>query len=194
MNKFLYNLFLDDLRWPCDAVDYTPPGKQKDAYEHTQVWQIVRNYDQFVATIESQGIPEMVSFDHDLADEHYCPEVHYITGWDKWAETQEFKEKTGYECARWLKEYAETRGLPLPVIYCHSMNPVGRERILSVFEEKPWPMEEPEEITVGTKPTIQKADIDLREDESYQDALNRYHSKIQEKIDKNRRSGGQAGL
>jgi hypothetical protein len=56
-----YNLFLDDFRSLSDAFAYLPLPEylQKE-------WIIVRNYDDFVYTVEKHGIPEMVSFDHDL--------------------------------------------------------------------------------------------------------------------------------
>jgi hypothetical protein len=40
-----------------------------------------------------------------------------------------FKEKTGYDCAKWLCNYCIDNGIPLPEYYVHSMNPVGRENI-----------------------------------------------------------------
>ncbi len=61
-----YNLFLDDFRMPADVVLYMP----KCAYYTDREWVIVRSYDEFVKTIEEMGIPQAVSFDHDLADEH----------------------------------------------------------------------------------------------------------------------------
>lgn len=60
----------------------------------------------------------MISFDHDLADEHY---------WKQ--NTGEFVEKTGYDCVKWLIEYCMDNDVDLPKFYCHSMNPVGKENI-----------------------------------------------------------------
>ena len=60
----------------------------------------------------------MISFDHDLADEHYLKQ-----------NSQEFVEKIGYDCAKWLVEYCMDHYLDLPKFYCHSMNPVGKENI-----------------------------------------------------------------
>lgn len=56
-----YNLFLDDIRNPSDCIHYmyTPIYTSVD-------WVIVRNYNEFVKTIEEKGLPEIVSFDHDL--------------------------------------------------------------------------------------------------------------------------------
>lgn len=102
-----YNLFLDDERHPNAFLN------------DVRAWVVVRNYNQFVETIRKQGLPKFISFDHDLADEHYVQSVDY----------GKFKEKTGYECARWLIEHCMTTKQPLPDWQVHSMNPVGRVNI-----------------------------------------------------------------
>lgn len=106
-------LFLDDIRYPIEAYRYT----KQDIFLRRD-WHIVRNYEQFVNRIREKGLPEMISFDHDLADEHY---------WKQ--DTSEFVEKTGYDCAKWLIEYCMDNDVDLPKFYCHSMNPVGKENI-----------------------------------------------------------------
>ena len=52
-----YKLFLDDVRNPRDV---------KWAEMPLGPWVIVRNYDDFVKYITSNGLPEFVAFDHDL--------------------------------------------------------------------------------------------------------------------------------
>lgn len=101
----LKKLFLDDIRVP-----------------QTEGWEIVRSYDNFVKWIEEKGIPDVISFDHDLAD------VDDLT-----------KEKTGYDAAKWLCEYCWMNGVPLPDYNVHSANPVGRDNInqlLSSYKKK----------------------------------------------------------
>ena len=49
----MYNLFLDDIRFPLDIY----PNEE---------WVIVRDFDQFKSYIEENGLPDMVSFDNDL--------------------------------------------------------------------------------------------------------------------------------
>ena len=61
-----YNLFLDDFRMPKDAYNYL----LQPIYISVN-WEIVRSYDEFVKYITEHGIPEIISLDHDLADEHY---------------------------------------------------------------------------------------------------------------------------
>ena len=118
-----YFLFLDDMRKPVDVCLYFEPKEVRPLYEEEH-WEIVRSYEEFVNHIVEKGLPACISFDHDLADEHY----HNIQG------NTDFNEKTGYECAKWLVEYLLEHNLELPVVYCHSMNPVGKENILKLFE------------------------------------------------------------
>jgi hypothetical protein len=112
-------LFLDDIRYPIEAYHYT----KQDIFLRKD-WYIVRNYEQFVNWILESGLPEIISFDHDLGDEHYLDQ-----------NSQEFVEKTGYDCAKWLVEYCMDNNADLPKFYCHSMNPVGKENIESLFKK-----------------------------------------------------------
>lgn len=99
-------------------------------------WFGVRSYKEFVEFIEKNGLPEFISFDHDLADEHYDdyfdnylkPESEVKLKYD------EYKEKTGYDCAKWLIEYCEKNNLELPVYQIHSFNGVGRFNIEQLLE------------------------------------------------------------
>lgn len=125
-----YNLFLDDIREPEHAYEYT---KQSMFIERK--WQVVRNYPEFVSWIETNGLPLLISFDHDLALSHYTPE-HLWVDYDKskqWQDEQVHTEKTGYDCAKWLVDYVIVNKLPLPKIFCHSMNPVGKDNIMALF-------------------------------------------------------------
>lgn len=111
-------LFLDDIRYPIEAYHYT----RQDIFLRKD-WYIVRSYEQFVDRILEKGLPEMISFDHDLA------EIHYLK-----PDSDEYIEKTGYDCAKWLVEYCMDYYLDLPKFYCHSMNPVGKENIESLLK------------------------------------------------------------
>jgi hypothetical protein len=44
------------------------------------------------------------------------------------------KEKTGFDCAKWLVNYCLERNLDLPEYFIHTMNPIGAENIKSLFE------------------------------------------------------------
>lgn len=113
------NLFLNDFRMPHDAGDYRP-----DTRYRTENWVVVRSYDEFTKFIKKEGMPSLISFDHDLADEHYAFKGDY----------DEVKEKTGYHCAKWLVDQCFKKNLPLPECLVHSMNPVGRENISTYLD------------------------------------------------------------
>ena len=122
------NLFLDDFRNPIDVFSYT----HKQIYMSFN-WDIVRSYPEFVNYIHSYydnkgGLPELISFDHDLADEHYSGMNHggYIN-------YDGSKEKTGYSCALWLVNFCMDNNLKLPYFLCHSMNPEGKKNIMTLL-------------------------------------------------------------
>ena len=116
-----YNLFLDDFRSLADAHCYT-----YESLYATKDWVIVRTYDEFVEYIKENGLPEMVSFDHDLADEHY--DYQKDINYDQ-------IEKTGYHAAKWLINYCLDHELDVPTkILIHSANTVGAKNIKSLFD------------------------------------------------------------
>lgn len=120
-------LFLDDIRNPGDCVLYMRPFEI-----YMEKWDVVRNFDEFVKYILDNGVPSIISFDHDLADEHYSP---YMNDQKKYNRLySQFREKTGNDCARWLCEYCVENSIPLPKYLVHSMNPVGRDNILSTMQ------------------------------------------------------------
>lgn len=133
-----YKLFLDDERKPWDCLGYMASriGPRTPIYLETG-WVVCKNYGCFVATILDMGLPDFVSFDHDLAEEHYTPSSY----WDSFEKSKEYqsaiwdnyKEKTGYECAKWLCDYCFDNGFQIPEFAVHSMNPVGAERIFSLL-------------------------------------------------------------
>jgi len=113
-------LYLDDQRTPTKTI----PGYHP--------WEVVRNYDEFVNWIEKNGVPDLVSFDHDLAEEHindYFNQKLNI-GWQQ-PSYDTYKEKTGLDCARWLCEYVQKNNLKLNLCSVHSHNPIGAVNIQS---------------------------------------------------------------
>lgn len=131
-----YNLFLDDIRMPVDVGNYMNPVELRQ-YFRKYDWIICRNYNEFVECINKRGLPEMVSFDHDLADEHYTPEEywHDYDASKEYQDKRRYKEKTGYDCAKWMIDYSKRLNACLPsLIMCHSMNPVGKDRIVELFK------------------------------------------------------------
>lgn len=113
----MYNLFLDDIRSPLSVLSYI---KNKIYFE--KEWVVVRNYDEFVDCIAKNGLPQLISFDHDLADIHYTHQNQVI-------DYDNYEEKTGYDCAKWLIDYCMDNDKDVPDYFIHSMNIVGGENI-----------------------------------------------------------------
>ena len=127
-------LFLDDIRNPRDCVSYMHKriGALNPIY--LEEWYIVRNFEQFQKAIGThyKDITH-VSFDHDLADEHYSDKMY--EGKEIYNEyTKTFSEKTGYHCAKWMKDFYNENNIELPTMFVHSMNPVGTENIINIIK------------------------------------------------------------
>lgn len=102
-------LFLDDERSPKDVLNYL----NNPIYNEN--WVIVRTFKDFKEFILNNGIPNVISFDHDLAD---------FDGKD---------EFTGMSCVKWLVNYIMDNNTNLPDILIHSRNNVGGENIEKYF-------------------------------------------------------------
>jgi len=107
-------LYLDDVRTP-----------------KADNWEVVRNYDEFVAHIKLKGLGayEVISLDHDLGEgamvEYYTNvKPNYELDYNRIA------EKTGMDCARWLVAESMNTKIPLPAIYVHSANPIGAANMM----------------------------------------------------------------
>lgn len=92
-----YKLFLDDIRFPKE-----------------EGWIIARTYDEAVAIVKLLGIPQNISFDHDLG----------------------LDSLTGYDFAKFLVEYDMTYNEidKTFTFYVHSANPVGAENIRKLLD------------------------------------------------------------
>ncbi len=122
-----YNLFLDDFRQPEGAAAYMPVGVK--AIYRTKEWIVAKSHKEFVEIVQAKGLPKLISFDHDLADQHYSI-MTPMTG----EGTEEFykaayQEETGYHTAQWLVDYCLDNKQELPDFLVHSQNPVGAENI-----------------------------------------------------------------
>jgi hypothetical protein len=114
MKKNKIWLYLDDVRIPTEGE-----------------WEVVRNYDEFVAHIKMNGLEnyEVISLDHDLGEgamvEYYTNvKPNYELDYNR------IPEKTGMDCARYLVAEAMNKKIPLPTIYVHSANPIGASNII----------------------------------------------------------------
>lgn len=111
-------LWLDDIRDPKTGdwlLNYAPEYAYGDG---EVIW--VKKYHEFVDWIEENGLPDMICFDHDLSDIH----INKST----------YKEKTGYDCAKWLVEYCMDKNLPTPKFNIQSANPTGKMNIQSLLK------------------------------------------------------------
>jgi hypothetical protein len=123
-----YHLFLDDGRQPEDVKWLELPPL---------AWVVVHDYKEFVNAIRTRGIPATVSFDHDLCQEHYdeytCAHDPRMLSFGT-IRYHIFKEKTGYECAKYLAEECVCKDVPIPTYYIHTLNPIGKANILNALE------------------------------------------------------------
>lgn len=119
-----YNLFLDDFRTPEMALLLVRDKRYTSFY-----WITVKNYEEFVAFIKNNGVPDLVSFDHDLGFEHYDlrGNTNYLS-WDEYYVASD-REMTGYDCAKWLCDYCLENQIKLPEYIVHSANTVGANNI-----------------------------------------------------------------
>lgn len=123
---------MDDFRNPIDCINYMRLRVDDSAMYSREKWIVVRNYEEFVNYITNKGLPYLISFDHDLADEHYDPSM-YSGNYDDVAKN--FKEKTGMDCAKWLVDYCLDNEKQLPKFVVHSMNPAGTKNISSLLND-----------------------------------------------------------
>lgn len=112
-------LWLDDIRdpttekWNNEIAKYIINPLTVDI-----IW--VKNYNEFVKYLNKYNLPNIISFDHDLADEHY----DYFE-----EEVGKYEEKTGMDCCKFLVNYCLDNNLELPQFNIHSANPVGAENM-----------------------------------------------------------------
>jgi hypothetical protein len=106
-------IYLDDVRTPI----------YKD-------WIVVRNYDQFILTVQEIGLANIgvISLDHDLGDSAMS-EWHTNVYHNYKLDYDNITEKTGYDCAKWLVGQW-MNGEPVCDVYTHSANAIGSANIM----------------------------------------------------------------
>jgi hypothetical protein len=117
-------IFLDDTR----EIDQIPSWIEE--------WKTVKNYKEFTDTIEkywvvSGELPELISFDHDLALEHTLDRANKSI--DAPIFYSKFKEKTGKDCAEWLVAFADQHKLIIKRACTHDDNLLGSLRIEDII-------------------------------------------------------------
>jgi len=116
-------IFLDDNRVPYDVFKDTIDP----IYENNDDWMVVKDYLEFVDTILEHGLPEVISFDHDLSQNHYLPENQTNISYDT------IKNRTGFDAALWLIGYCRMNNIKLPKVKVHSANQEGKKNIERLF-------------------------------------------------------------
>lgn len=111
-------LFIDDERMPGDVTWILIGGVGSWGAS----WHIVRSVNEAIEWVKKNGFPDVISFDHDLAEEHYAGD---FSG-----------QNTGYDFAKWLVDYdMDTNTMPTNFKFTvHSMNPTGAENIKRLME------------------------------------------------------------
>jgi len=115
-------LWLDDIRNPFIGdwlLQYSPDYYYREHFAQQVVW--VKNYKDFCKWITENGLPEIICFDHDLADRYYDNQTQ--------SEHTIWHEKTGMDCAHWLVNYCIDNDVDLPQWKIQSANEVGKENI-----------------------------------------------------------------
>lgn len=128
-------LFLDDIRIPGDCINYMYHriGALNPLY--LEEWKIVRNYDDFVKTLKAnyRDITH-ISFDHDLGEDVAVEAISKGMSKRYARKTLKKNVKSGYECAKYCKQFYIDVGRDLPIMFVHSMNPVGTQNIINLFK------------------------------------------------------------
>ena len=127
---------MDDNFTPIDIANLTPVEKDRHRYRSYN-WIIVKTFDEFVNIVKEKGIPSIVSFDHDLAPEHW----DFIYSDENWLKSDDaitvdydsFIIKTGYHAAEWLLEYCASLNIDTPICFVHSQNSVGKKNIQNLL-------------------------------------------------------------
>jgi len=139
------NLFIDDIRFPKDAWIYPRRDDKKQIISGKSLemisgipngnWDIVRSYKEFVAYIEKNGIPDVITFDHDLHPEH-MNYYHVITSKTGVIDYQDIAIETGKHCAEYLiDKWNESGRIKTPTCYVHSANQWGAKNIKEVLKQ-----------------------------------------------------------
>jgi|688.fasta_scaffold1628739_1 hypothetical protein len=131
-------IFLDDIRIPTDCIEYMGKRIGKLTYTYLDYdWNVVRNYPEFVKVIDKfKGKITHISFDHDLADGHYHKNMQKgVINYNSEDFNSDDFNKTGFHAAKYFKQVYDQEKLEYPVLFVHSMNPVGTENIVNLFKK-----------------------------------------------------------
>lgn len=108
-----YNLFLDDIR----NITQVPEISAVAGY-----WVVVRSYEEFCKTIEEKGIPQFISYDHDLCLDAVREFLRAENSGQPFDYRKPMKQ-TGLDCVIHL--FSVLKNTPHPPYFIHSSNFIG---------------------------------------------------------------------
>lgn len=106
-------VFIDDIRDPSWVYGFGTDSQ----------WVVVRSGFEFTKWVETNGLPKVISYDHDLGgvDEN-GNEVDPAT------------VPSGMDCAHYVVNYCLDHNVPLPECRIHTANSVGRDNLMGLLE------------------------------------------------------------
>lgn len=111
-------VFVDGERLPVAQI----PGYDR--------WVLCRNFEEWVTYLSYNGVPDLVSFTHDLADEHFQDQAKYELQGIEAIQYNDFVQPTGLQCAQYLCAFCEQNGLPIQAVGVHCPErPMGAHNI-----------------------------------------------------------------
>lgn len=125
-------LWLDDIRDPNnDTWLNWLINENVNILDYDMVW--VKSYNAFTEYIIKNGLPDLISFDHDLGQGDAADRVNQ--GMTK-KQSRTLKKETlsGFDCTKWLVEYCLNNKKHIPAYKIQSANPVGAENIKHLIE------------------------------------------------------------
>ena len=120
-----YALYLDDCRNPLITVDGLP-------------WVIARNYEEFKQALDTRGMPEFVSLDHDLYEEHMKMYFYMKANKLKTIDYSVFEHKTGLDCCKILMDfiYEVWEDFPRLGLNLHTHNKYGLQTMYDYLRKE----------------------------------------------------------
>ena len=126
-----YNLFLDDERHPIKSIDYLRKIDGFGELYLLEEWILVTNIEEFMHEIKTNGLPQLLSFDHDLGEIISDKDI----GKKRKQRKNRVLQPSGMDCAKWLTEYCMLHEMKLcSEIKVHSANPQVAENIRSLLD------------------------------------------------------------
>ena len=135
MKKYVI-LWLDDKRDPFEREwnDYIKGIVPSNGLNYNIAW--VKDRNEFFKYLRENGLPDFISWDSDLAEEHYTPE-EYWDDYDRskaYQESQNYIHPIGVVVALEFIQYCRYYMRQIPDYHIHSENPVGADNIRTILE------------------------------------------------------------